>query len=165
MRKYEHFLVLIAELDNDASEILRLVSQNTRAWERILNGAKDPIDWGALGFTIQRLYGLFENYCLRISKFFENNLPKERWHKALLEKMTLDIPGLRPALFTKKEYFSEANELLKFRHRLRNLYGEDLDEDKTTEIQTISENFFLKVFPAVHSEFRSKILAIAEALR
>ncbi len=164
MRTYEHFLVLLAELDNDANEMQRILIQNTRAWERILNGAKDPIDWGALGFTIQRLYGLFENYCLRISKFFENNLPKDRWHKALLEKMTLDIPSLRPALFTNKESFSDANELLKFRHRLRNLYGEDLDERKTTEMQRITEQFF-KAFPAIHSEFSSKILAIAKAVR
>ena len=33
-------------------------SRNRTAWERLEHGADDPVDWGALGFTIQTLYGV-----------------------------------------------------------------------------------------------------------
>jgi len=55
-------------------------------------------------------------------------------------------------------------ELLKFRHRVRNLYGEDLDPKKTENIQDIANHFF-SAFPQMHQVFRSKILAIAEAIK
>ncbi|MFP4115559.1 MAG: hypothetical protein ACOC2Y_10180, partial [Spirochaetota bacterium] len=35
----------------------RLRSRNETAWQRIREGADGPVDWGALGFTIQTLYG------------------------------------------------------------------------------------------------------------
>lgn len=164
MNTYESFLVLIAELDGDAAEVDRVLAHNTRAWARIRAGANDPIDWGALGYTIHTLYGIAENYFLRISKFFENGLPSDRWHRSLVEKMGLDIPGSRPPLFTDATQQHDAGELLKFRHRMCNLYGEDLDPDKTSDIQLIAMRFFAG-FSEMHRNFRNRLLAIAEALR
>ncbi len=85
MRTRDTLLTLLQELDGDAKEIQRLLVRNRTAWERIEAGAEDPVDWGALGFTIQTLYGVLENYFLRISKVFENNLPSDRWRSALVE--------------------------------------------------------------------------------
>lgn len=164
MRTYESFLTLIAELDGDATELTRVLAHNTRAWARISAGANDPIDWGALGYTMHTLYGVAENYFLRISKFFENGLPADRWHRALVEKMALDIPGVRPPLFTTAAQLHDAAELLKFRHRMRNLYGEDLDPEKTHAMQLIAMRFF-GGFLEMHRSFRGRLLAIAEAMR
>lgn len=164
MRSYEGFLALVAELDGDEREIARLVAHNARAAARIRAGAVDPIDYGALGFTIHTLYGVAENYFLRVSKFFENGLPPERWHQALVEKMSLDIPGLRPPLLADRDTARDAVMLLKFRHRMRNLYGEDLDPAKTLEVQAAAERFFGN-FPALHAGYRAKLLAVAGALR
>lgn len=164
MRTYEGFLTLVAELDGDLREIQRLLPRNAKAWERIAAGADDPVDWGALGFTIQSLYGVLENYFLRIAKFFENGLPADRWHKALVERMAIDIPGLRPALLPSREAARDVEEVLRFRHRLRNLYGEDLDPQKTTEIQRTVIRLF-GGFPDVHEQFKTKLMAIAERVR
>lgn len=163
MRTREGFLVLLAELDGDDSEIRRILPQNIRAQERIRAGATDPLDWGALAFTIHTLYGVAENYFLRVSKFFENGLPSDRWHRALLEKMLLDVPGLRPPFFTDRSQFNDALMLLKFRHRIRNLYGEDLDPGKTAIVQEAATRFFSS-FGSLHSDFRAKISAIAVIL-
>ena len=57
MRNYASLQALIQELENGAGGIERLRSRNETAWERIRQGANDPVDWGALGFTIQTLYG------------------------------------------------------------------------------------------------------------
>lgn len=46
---------------------------------------------------------------------------KHRWHRALVDKMALDIPGLRPPLLADRQTVQDALTLLKFRHRIRNL--------------------------------------------
>ena len=163
MRTYESFLTLIQELEGNAAELERLLSRNRTAWKRLKHGADDPVDWGALGFTIQTLYGVLENYFLRVSKFFENNLPADRWHQALVDKMGLEIPGVRPALFTDDNHTRMVREIVRFRHRLRNLYGEDLDPHKTKEVQEIVAQFFGE-FPAIHGRFVGKLREIADAL-
>jgi hypothetical protein len=163
MRNYASLQALIQELENDAREIERLRSRNETAWERIRQGANDPVDWGALGFTIQTLYGVLENYFLRISKYFENNLPGERWHMGLVEKMRLDIPNVRPAFVETAAQLGEVRQILRFRHRLRHLYGEDLDPAKTREIQEVVESFF-QTFPALHQRFSARLRSIADAL-
>jgi len=98
MRTRESFLALHEELEGDVAGMERVLERNRQAWERIEAGAVSPIDWGALGFTLHNLYGFLENYFLRVSKFFENNLDAERRHKSLVGKMALEIPGVRPAL-------------------------------------------------------------------
>jgi hypothetical protein len=163
MRTRESFLALIAELEGDYKELGRAMDQNSRAWERIRNGAKDPLDWGALGFTLHGAYGILENYFLRVSKFFENSLPPDRWHKSLVEKMALEIVNVRPALLTNEEAKRRAIELLRFRHRFRNLYGEDLDPKKTAEVQAIAMDF-KESFSHLHAEFLEKLHAIAREL-
>lgn len=163
MRTRESLSTLIAELEGDAIEIQRVQRHNTRAWDRIVAGANDPVDWGALGFTIQTLYGILENYFLRVSHCFENSLPSDRWHQALVEKMTLNIPDLRPALLRDSEGRRDVMEMVRFRHRLRSLYGEDLDPRKTREIQQILPRFVAR-FPELHTSFVDKRNAIADAI-
>ena len=164
MKTRESFLALIAELEGDYQAQQRIMAQNRRAWERIQKGAVDPIDWGALGFTLHSAYGILENYFLRVSKFFENDLPPARWHRSLVEKMGLEILGVRPALLVDESSKRRALELLKFRHRFRNLYGEDLDPEKTSEVQ-MSANDFAVSFSRNHADFVAKLQAIAEGLR
>jgi len=163
MRTRESFLTLITELEGDYGELRRIIVLNDRGWKRIVSGADDPLDWGALGFTLHNMYGVLENYFLRISKFFENSLPSDRWHKALVEKMSLEIPGVRPALLRDPEERREVLELLKFRHRLRNLYGEDLDSGKTSEVQAIAHDLTVR-FSGIHEDFLRKLRSMAESL-
>ena len=80
--------------------------------------------------------GLLENYytCLetifvRISQFFENNLDSSRWHSDLLQKMTLEIEGLRVSAVS-KDNFSSLFELLKFRHFKRYYFDLEYDWDR-----------------------------------
>lgn len=163
MRTRESMLALIQELEGDVAELDRLKARNDTAWGRLEAGADDPVDWGALGFTIQTIYGVMENYFLRVSKYFENSLPSDRWHQALVDKMALEIPGVRPALLTDPHEVRMVREVLRFRHRLRNLYGEDLDPAKTRDIQrTVTE--LLAAFPRTHHGFVAKLRSIADAL-
>jgi len=66
--------------------------------------------------------GLLENYytCaetvfVRISQFFENNLDDTRWHKDLLERMTLEIEPVRPRVIS-QPVKDDLVEIMRFRH-------------------------------------------------
>ena len=161
-RNREDFERLIAELQSDAGDLQVVVTENVRAWERIENGADDSLDWAALGYTIHNVYGVIENYCLRVAKFFENGLEGGNWHRELLHRMTLAIGSLRPALFNEDTYLL-IDELRSFRHLFRNLYSRPLHPDRTKLVQS-------RVAPAVdafegaHREFIAKLQEIAVAL-
>jgi hypothetical protein len=163
MRSRESTLALKAELLGEIKQLERVLVHNTTAWERIEAGANDYVDWGALALTLHTAYGVMESYFLRISKYFENNLPPERWHKALVEKMSLDIPGLRPPLLTSEGIKDQVGALLKFRHRVRSLYGEDIDPAKTKSIQETAMQLFPS-FVRAHTEFIVKLESISREL-
>ena len=73
-------------------------------------------------------YTCLETAFVRVSKFFENNLEQDRWHKHLLEKMTLEIPGIRKAVLRESSY-RLLDEFLRFRHFKRYYYDYNYDED------------------------------------
>jgi hypothetical protein len=118
----------------DSAMMDELSAQNERAAERISQGASDDLDYAALGYTIHNIYGVVENACFRISKFFENGLSADGWHKDLLNRMLLDIPGTRPAFFARDE-FLVLDDLRAFRHVFRNLYGRPLDRERLVSLQ------------------------------
>lgn len=163
MRSRESTLALKAELIGEIKQLERVLVHNGKAWERIEAGAHDYVDWGALALTLHTAYGVMESYFLRISKYFENNLPPDRWHKALVDKMALEIPGLRPALIETESMKAQIGALLKFRHRIRNLYGEDIDPEKTKTIQETAMELFPS-FVHAHASFIAKLESIAGAL-
>ena len=72
--------------------------------------------------------------CLRIAKFFENSLDPSTWHRDLVGRMTLDIRGVRPALFA-REATGPIEELRAFRRVFRNLCARRLDPAKVAAVQ------------------------------
>jgi hypothetical protein len=147
---------LMAELKLAEAGLGDPVAMNGKAVERIRLGSRDSLDYAALGYTIHNIYGVIENACLRISKFFESGLPSEAWHRELLDRMVLDIPGTRPAFFTRDQSFL-IDDLRAFRHVFRNLYGRPLDAGKILALQE-------KVAPAIEV-FRASVLRYTEFLR
>lgn len=77
--------------------------------------------------------------------------------------MALEIPQVRPALLGDDSLKRLALELLRFRRRIRNLYGEDLDPRTTSDVQAAAEEFARR-FPAAHAVFIGKLRTLAEGL-
>jgi len=71
-------------------------------------------------------YTAVETLFLRISQTFENSLDAPRWHAHLLDKMTLEIPGIRPRVISETLY-KKLSELLRFRHFKRYYFELDYD--------------------------------------
>ena len=106
--------------------------------------------------------GYLETYCtaletffLRVSQFFENNLQPERWHTALLDKMTLAIPGIRAAVVSENN-LSRIKELMRFRHFRR--YDAAMDYDWARI------DFLIATLDAAHPTVVSDLDAFGEFL-
>lgn len=83
------------------------------------------------------------------------SLEKDRWHKALLEKMTLEIDGIRPKVISDPVY-RNLLELLKFRHFTHYYFELDYDWDKL--------NFLLKKFNHVKDPVKKEISTFRSVL-
>ncbi|MBC7075744.1 MAG: hypothetical protein H5T98_06705 [Syntrophomonadaceae bacterium] len=97
-----------------------------------LNGLPlaDEISRRVIGSFLHDYYCGLEKAFVHIAESFEESLPaNDKWHKKLLEQMTLEIPGVRVPVI-KKETMVKIDELRGFRHVFRNAYGFDIDPEK-----------------------------------
>jgi hypothetical protein len=69
---------------------------------------------------------MFKNIAIDINGGYKDT---EKWHKALLFKMTVPIKGIRPAVIS-EELAAELDEYLSFRHVFRNIYGFELKGER-----------------------------------
>jgi len=153
---------LVGLLDNDITLLDALVEENRRAQERITQGASDSLDYAALGYTIHNLYSFLENYLLRIAKHFENNLDYPAWHSELLDRLSSDVPGVRPRFFEPAE-MGPFHELRSFRHVFRNVYRTRLRPDKVREVQRLVPDV-VTTFRRAHARFRDILETMAQKL-
>jgi hypothetical protein len=79
-----------------------------------------------IAYRLHSLYMAFENIFRSIADAFENHVSRESWHSEILQRMRLDLTPLRPAVVDAEAY-EKLDELRRFRHVLRTMYGLDLD--------------------------------------
>jgi len=162
MASKREILRLCAELDSDMELLESLAEQNNRALKRIEQGADDELDHAALGYTLHNLYSLIENYALRIAKTFENSVDDESWHRTLIHRMTLEIPEVRPRVWS-RELFYDIDELRRFRHAFRHIYDSRLEPDKLMVAQSRVARVLAGIRTS-HATFRSKLDMLASEL-
>jgi len=91
---------------------------------------RNKLELESLCLWLHNLYCAFEDLLKIVAKAFENNImDEERYHIALLKRMTVDIKGVRPALIGTKT-FHLMDELRSFRHKIRHMYVFDIDKEK-----------------------------------
>ena len=95
----------------------------------IVQLGKTPVSALIVAGLLENYYTCLETIYLRISQGFENKLDPARWHNDLLQKMTLDIEGVRTAAVS-EEAFPPLFELLKFRHFKRYYFELEYDWDR-----------------------------------
>jgi ribonuclease HepT-like protein len=79
-----------------------------------------------VAYRLHSLYTAFENIFRNVAAAFENQLEQTGWHRQLLERMRLDLTPLRPAVIGAEAYH-KLDEMLRFRHVFRTMYGLALD--------------------------------------
>lgn len=88
----------------------------------------------AAAFELARCYNLIEQAGLRVMRAFENHFDKDGgWHEALLRRLTLDLPGIRPPFFP-TALRPALDELRCFRHLVHHAYELELRADRIQEL-------------------------------
>ena len=92
----------------------------------------------ACAYELARFYTVFERMLQTICEAFENHFEHEGdWHERLLNRLSLDLPGLRPA-FLPRAAVDRVRELKRFRHLIRHAYDLTLREDRLRELVRIA---------------------------
>lgn len=86
-------------------------------------------DRGAVGYLLHNFYNGCENIFRSIARFFENDLGPPTWHKDLLKRMKMEIPGYRPKAID-DELYRLLDDFRAFRHKFRHTYAFELDWEK-----------------------------------
>jgi hypothetical protein len=86
-------------------------------------------DRAALGYYLHSFYNGCENIFRAVARFFENDLDADGWHRDLLKRMKLELPGYRPALID-EELYALLNDFRGFRHVFRHSYTFELDWER-----------------------------------
>lgn len=87
-----------------------------------------------LGSVMHDFYNCCERVFRRIGMEMNGAAHRgESWHKELLFRMTVSVPGVRPAVIS-EDLAAELDEFLAFRHLFRNIYGFELKGDRVTRL-------------------------------
>ena len=141
--------LLIAEINKNL-KVLQQIRAFVDATEKreLAASGRTPATALMMAAIIENYYTCLETLFLRISQNFENHLEERRWHQELLDRMTLQVPGLRERVvsdMTKRDL----GELLKFRHFKRYYFEFEYDWDRI--------DFLLKKVADVHPRLLSEI--------
>src|SRR5687767_15335909 len=119
----------LAVLKAEVAEDCRVLGQTAAlARQRMTSGS--DLELEACAFQLARFYNIIEQLAMRVAKAFENNIDDEQgWHTELLRRLSIEIPGVRPALFS-PELVTDLRELRGFRHVVRHAYDLTLKKDK-----------------------------------
>lgn len=122
--KREHLALLSSYLINQQTVMRRLLAEAADVQ------ADSPEKTSHLGYVLHNLYCALEDFFQEIAKTFENRVEDpSRYHRELLKRMSLGIPGFRPPLISPTTH-TLLNELRGFRHVFRHAYDYELSPEK-----------------------------------
>lgn len=88
---------------------------------------------------------IFRKIAVEINGGYEDT---EKWHKALMARMTVEIKGVRPAVLS-DDLAAELDEYLSFRHVFRNIYGFELKGERiihlSKKFDSVADRFIREV--------------------
>lgn len=108
---------------------------------------------------LARLYNIIEQMGKRVAQRFENMISDDkRWHSALIERLSLDITSVRPALWP-VSIQQPLHELRAFRHVFTHAYNLTLDPDKLRLVLKYAEQAVRAIEP-LPDDFARKVAAM-----
>jgi hypothetical protein len=145
--------ILTVELRQDATVVADAVRLARVRLEESHDGHLE-----ACGFELQRLYNVLEKAFERVCTAFENHFDKQAdYHERLIQRMVLEIPGVRPA-FLPRAAQDGIRELKAFRHVFRHAYELRLRKDRLAELVSLAENA-AAAFPTWSGDFVARVKA------
>lgn len=133
--RYDDVALLLSQINKSESVLKRITEEYDvfLATDYKLLGEKSTSAIVIAEYLVD-YYTCLETLFFRISQFFENNLSRDKWHRDLLEKMTLQVVGVREPVVSDNTQ-ALLNELMKFRHFRRYYFELNYDWDKLRYLQ------------------------------
>ncbi|MFZ4665399.1 MAG: hypothetical protein ACOYME_03110 [Prochlorotrichaceae cyanobacterium] len=144
----EELLLLVSET-NESLVVINHINNLYDSYRQVFMATdkRDIRDAVLLADILCNTYTCIETILFRISRVFENHLDSNQWHKELLRKMRVDIPGIRKAVLSKESY-QLLDELRRFRHFKRYYYDFDYDWSRLDYLRLIYE----RLLPIIKNE-------------
>ena len=125
----EEFIRLAGRIRAELPEVERLVRRFNDGWEKA-NRTGDDLYLDGVALNLHGFFGALERVFERIASTFDEKIPEgANWHQLLLEQMSREVAGVRPAVISPpvKEILDEFRG---FRHVARNIYTFHIDRAK-----------------------------------
>jgi hypothetical protein len=132
--------LLAARILAELEDIEITVERAMQGWERAKT-KNDEYYLDGVALNLHGFYSGLERIFERIGTAVDGSVPSgANWHRELLNQMSIEIPGVRPAVIS--EGLRENREgYLGFRHVVRNVYTYHLSPEKlealVTQVQTV----------------------------
>lgn len=149
------YLTVAGRLRQGLDEITLVVERVKQIWQQYQadeSGAKEFwID--AIALNLHGFYAGIERLLEVIAEAIDGMKPTgSAWHRDLLQQMTADIPGIRPAVLSPATR-TQLDRYRGFRHVVRNVYSFSLDAE---QISLLVEHLH-----GLHHQVRQELLTFA----
>jgi hypothetical protein len=146
---------LFERIHLELDEIPRALARMDDGWERARH-SNDDLYLDGVALNLHGFYMGIERILTHIAETIDGKLPHgEGWHLLLLEQMTKEVPGIRPAVIS-TETGMKLDEYRKFRHIVRNVYTHNFDPVKLGKLVNSA--------PALFAQAKAELLAFAAFL-
>lgn len=150
-------LRLAAELHREGTNLDRVVGEVSSALALLAARAPSSLELRGSADLLHDWYTGLEKLLQLVAVTIDGGVPEgDRWHRRLLDAMTVDVPGLRPPVLS-SPVAAAVEPYLRFGHVFRNLYGFDLDWEQIRPL--------LERLPGVHGALVVDLRAFEELLR
>ena len=141
-----NFQLIISEIKTQLQKI-ELVQEKVLERRKEL-AERRAVVYEGTAWVVHNYYSSIEELLRLVAAAFENNITDvSRWHSELIDRMTLDIEGIRPALLS-SETSVVLHRLRAFRHFMRHAYDVELDP---TELQSNIDRV-IEVHPLIKAD-------------
>lgn len=127
MKKKNGIVVLQTRIERELNQLRKTVKRVEEKLAEISSSQPDDFTIGGFANYVHSFYNGAENVFKLIAEYVDESRPQSvGWHRELLNQMSLELQGLRPAVIT-AEMAVVLADYLEFRHFFRHSYGFDLD--------------------------------------
>ena len=120
------YLALSGRIRQELEELANVVRRTERIWEQA-GRSSDDYYVDATALNLHGFYAGLERIFELIADGVDQAKPDgAHWHQNLLRQMSVEMPGVRPAVITPQSR-DQLNKYRGFRHVVRNVYTYNLD--------------------------------------
>lgn len=125
-----HSVAVLTRLRQEVSEDREAMSKRLAELDDATSRV-DEVPWAShAAVALHGWYTALESALERVVRTLDGDVPRgDRWHRDLLSQVTVEVPGLRPAVLP-RALLPELLELLGFRHFFRHAYGVAFEPEK-----------------------------------